>query len=104
MNRQMKRMMQRQGQLGPDGEGAVDTRRRPAAPAPRRAPVKRERISPATFLREVRGELRRVAWPTRAEVINYSSIVLITLVVLVTLIFFLDFSFAKSVLFLFDTP
>ena len=104
MNRQMKRMMQRQGQLGPDGEAGVDTRRRPAAPPVRRPPAKRERTSPAEFLREVRGELRRVAWPTRAEVLNYSTIVLITLVVLITLIFALDFSFAKAVLFLFDTP
>ena len=104
MNRQMKRMMQRQGQVGPDGETAVDARRRQSVPAARRAPVARERTSPGQFVREVRGELRRVAWPTRAEVANYSTIVLITLVVLITLIFGLDFGFAKAVLFLFDTP
>jgi preprotein translocase subunit SecE len=97
-------MMQRQGQMGPDGEAAVDSRRKqPPAPV-RRPTAKRERTSPATFLREVRGELRRVAWPTRGEVINYASIVLVTLIVLISLIFLLDFAFAKSVLFLFDTP
>ncbi len=99
MNRQMKRMMQRQGQAGPDGAPA----RR--APEPRRAPRPgAQRTGPRQFLREVRGELRRVAWPTRAEVANYSSIVLITLAVLMALIFALDFSFSKSILFLFDTP
>ena len=57
----------------------------------------------AEFLSEVRGELRRVAWPSRAEVTNYSMIVLFTLGVLITLIFLFDYGFAKAVLFLFET-
>ena len=100
MNRQMKRMMQRQGQVGPDG--TPETARR--APQQRRVPApSKERTSPVQFLKEVRGELRKVAWPTRAEVINYSSVVLVTLIVLIVLIFVLDLAFAKSVLFLFKT-
>ena len=71
MNRETKRMMQRQGQIGPDG---TPVRERRAAPAPR--PPKQERTSPGEFLHEVRGELRKVAWPTKSEVINYSIIVL----------------------------
>jgi preprotein translocase subunit SecE len=100
MNRQMKRMMQRQGQVGPDGtpESA------PRAPQQRRAPAPaKERTSPGQFVKEVRGELRKVAWPTRAEVVNYSTIVLFTLILLITLIFLLDLAFAKSILFLFKT-
>ena len=100
MNRETKRMMARQGAAGPDG--APPTPKGP--PAATRRAVKREKTSPATFLREVRGELRRVAWPTRAEVVNYSTIVLFTLAILITLIFLLDYAFAKSVLFLFETP
>ena len=50
----------------------------------------------------MRGELRKVAWPTRAEVTRYSVIVLITVVVLGAFIFLLDYAFAKSVFFLFD--
>ncbi|MBW3650428.1 MAG: preprotein translocase subunit SecE [Actinobacteria bacterium] len=102
MNRETKRMLQRQGAVGADGAAAAPDRRQQVAA--RRTAVKRERTAPLTFLREVRGELRRVAWPTRAEVLNYSTIVLITLAVLITLIFVLDFLFAKSVLFLFETP
>ena len=45
-----------------------------------------------------------VAWPTRAEVVNYSSIVLLTLAVLMAVIFCLDYAFAKSVFYLFETP
>jgi preprotein translocase subunit SecE len=100
MNRQMKRMMQRQGQVGEDGQ--PESARR--APQPwRTPPPTKERTSPATFLKEVRGELRKVAWPSRAEVTNYSTIVLFTLILLVSLIFVLDLAFAKSILFLFKT-
>ena len=53
------------------------------------------------FLREVRAELRRVAWPTRAETINSSLVVLIALIVLTTLIFIMDTTFSKAVLYLF---
>ncbi len=102
MNRETKRMMARQGAAGPDGAPVAPDRKQPAN-VPRKA-VKRDKTSPAVFLREVRGELRRVAWPTRAEVINYSTIVLFTLAILIALIFVLDYAFAKSVLFLFDTP
>ncbi len=99
MNRQMKRMMQRQGQVEADGSPAV-RRQPPSRPAPKPSA---KRTSPVTFLREVRGELRKVAWPTRGEVINYSTVVLFTLILLVTLIFLLDLMFAKGVLFVFKT-
>jgi preprotein translocase subunit SecE len=97
MNRQTKRMMQRQGQIGSDGQPAARKRSAPAAPRP-----KRERTSPRQFLREVRDELRKVAWPTRSEVINYSVIVLITLVVLTALISGLDYLFGEAILALFE--
>ena len=97
MNRQTKRMLQRQGQLGSDGAPAR------AKPQPRSAPRPvKERTSPRQYLREVRGELRKVAWPTRAEVTRYSVIVFITVVVLGAFIFVLDYAFAKGVFFLFD--
>ena len=99
MNREQKRMLQRQGQLGPDGEPAA-AKRRPTPTA--RPPPKEERTSPGTFVKEVRGEMRKVAWPTRSEVINYSIIVLVALVVLTALIFALDYAFGKAVIFLFQ--
>ena len=101
MNRETKRRLQRQGQLGPEGEAAAPTRKQ-APPRPAAKPA-HKRTGGRQFLREVRGELRKVAWPTRAEVRNYATIVLIALIILVTLIFVLDFLFAKSVLFLFES-
>ena len=91
-NRQMRRMAQKQGS---------DQPKRPErrTPAPAQAS---ERTSPTQFLSEVRGELRKVAWPTRNEVVNSTIIVLIAVVFMTTLIFGADYVFAKGVLFLYD--
>ena len=96
MNRQQKRMLQKQGEI--DAEGApVRSRSRPASTTPT------ERTSPGQFLREVRGELRKVAWPSRAETINYSIVVLVTVIVLTAMIYGLDWVFSTSVLELFES-
>jgi preprotein translocase subunit SecE len=97
MNRQQKRMLQRQGQLGSDG--APVARKRAAPPAAR---PKEERTTPAQFLREVRGELRKVAWPTRPEVVNYSIIVLVAVVILTAYVAALDYGFGELLLKLFE--
>ena len=98
MNRQMKRMMQRQGQVGRDGEPV--RREPPVRTAPRPAD---KRVKAGEFLRQVRAELRKVAWPTRAEVIHYSIIVLVAVVVLTGLIFGLDSLFGRAVIWLLKT-
>jgi preprotein translocase subunit SecE len=46
--------------------------------------VKRQRTGPRQFLREVRSELRKVAWPSRRELFSYSLVVLVS-VTLITL-------------------
>ena len=50
----------------------------------------------------MRGELRKVAWPTRAEVINYSIIVLVAVVILTAYIASLDFVFGEAIFKLFE--
>ena len=97
-NRQQRRMLQKQGQLAADGE--TPTRQRKGPPPPK--PPTDERTSPGQFLREVRGELRKVAWPTRAEVVNYSIIVLVALVVLTAYVAALDYGFGELLLKLFE--
>jgi preprotein translocase subunit SecE len=97
MNRQQKRMLQRQGQLGSDG--APVARKRTAPPAPKPTD---ERTTPVQFLREVRGELRKVAWPTRPEVVNYSIIVLVAVVLLTGYVAALDYGFGELLLKLFE--
>ncbi len=97
MNRESKRTVQRQDQTGADGSSS--TRRSDDAPAKRPA---KKRTSPIQFVREIRDELRQVAWPSRAEMVNYTTIVLATLVLMTALIFLLNFAFGKGVLFMFQ--
>ncbi len=104
MNRHTKRYLQRQGQLGADGTVESAPRRAPTPrPAARPEPTKRGNVfqRSQSFVHEVNVELRKVAWPTRAETVNYSIVVLLTLAVLMALIFLLDTGFAKAALFLF---
>jgi len=77
---------------------------RPRAPEQRRpAPApQRERTSPRQYLSEVRGEMRKVAWPSRHEVVNSTIIVLIAVIIMTSLIFGFDYMSSKFVLFLFD--
>jgi preprotein translocase subunit SecE len=65
-------------------------------------PAGRTRPTPKQFLEEVRIELRKVAWPTRGEVINSTLIVLVAVTVLTTLIFGYDWLFSRTVLWVFD--
>jgi len=92
VNRQTKRQMKRQGSETP----APAERRRPAPPPPHR-----ERTTAKEFIREVRGELKKVAWPTKAEVVTSTIVVLMAVIVMTALIFGLDYVFAKGVLNLF---
>jgi preprotein translocase subunit SecE len=96
LNREQKRMLRKQGELGPDGE-PVRTRRAQPAPKP-----KEQRTTARQFVKEVRGELRKVVWPTKSETINYSLIVLVTLIFFTGLIFCIDWVFADFVLRLFE--
>ena len=96
MNRETKRLMRRQGQMEADGS--------PAQRRPTQSPVatrRRQRSSPAQFVREVRDEMRQVAWPNRSEMFNYTTVVVTTLVIMTTLIFLLNLAFGKAVLFMF---
>ncbi|MGH2654192.1 MAG: preprotein translocase subunit SecE [Actinomycetota bacterium] len=89
MNRQTKRMMQRQRQA----------ERLPRPPRP--TPERRKRVGPAQFLREVRQELKKVAWPSRRELLAYTVVVLVTVVVVASFVFGLDLLISKGVLFVF---
>jgi preprotein translocase subunit SecE len=91
MNRQTKRMMAKQGD-----QKRSDARRQQPAQA------QKEKTGPREYFSEVKGEMRKVAWPTKKEVINSTIIVLIAVVVMTTLIFGFDYVSSEFVLFLFD--
>jgi len=101
MNRQMKRMMQRQGQIGSDGEPVAAPRRQQQLRQATVTSAQRTRTKPREFLHEVNVEMRKVVWPSKAETINYSTVVFIALVVLISVIFVMDYASAKAALYLF---
>jgi preprotein translocase subunit SecE len=84
LNREQKRMLKRQGAL--DEQGAPTRPDRTST---------RQRVGPVQYLREVRDEMRKVAWPTRPEVVRYSIIVTVTVVVYTAYVAGLDFGFGK---------
>jgi preprotein translocase subunit SecE len=55
----------------------------------------------ALFVRQVVAELRKVIWPTRKELIAYTTVVIVFVVVMAGIIAALDYIFTKGVLFVF---
>ncbi|HVV14333.1 MAG TPA: preprotein translocase subunit SecE [Amycolatopsis sp.] len=53
------------------------------------------------FIREVWAELRKVIWPTRKQMITYTTVVLVFVAFMVALVYVLDFAFRKGVFWLF---
>jgi preprotein translocase subunit SecE len=53
-------------------------------------PEARGRTGPLQFLKEVRGELRKVAWPNRKELVSYTIVVLVVSLVLTILVWGFD--------------
>jgi preprotein translocase subunit SecE len=100
MNREMRRLMEReerrQKKQQKDG-------RRPSGPVMRRPGAPGERKSAwqrlLHFLREVRVELKRVSWPTRQQMVNFTTVTLITSLALTLVIFALDVALKEAVLF-----
>jgi len=86
LNREQKRQLRKMG--------ALDEQGKPMR-AQRQAPKKKtDRVGPRQYLREVRDEMRKVAWPKQPEVKRYSIIVIITVVVYTALVGGLDFVFS----------
>jgi preprotein translocase subunit SecE len=83
LNREQKRMLKRQGAIDEKG-------------APTRAvrQSKRERVGPVQYLREVRDEMRKVAWPARPEVVRYSIIVTVCVIVYMVYVGLIDYGMA----------
>ena len=58
----------------------------------------------ALFIRQVIGELRKVVTPTRRELLSYTGVVLVFVVIMMALVSGLDFGFSALVNFLFGDP
>jgi preprotein translocase subunit SecE len=95
VNREFKRRMKREERL----QQRAVARGGPRPPMP--VQQKRERVGFRQYIREIQGELRRVNWPTRSEVITYSIVVVFVVAVLTGLVFGADLGFAQAIIALF---
>ena len=77
------------GDSGPGGSARVG-RKRDGGPGRIR--------SIGVFYKQVVAELRKVIWPTRKELITYTTVVLVFVVFMVVLVSLFDFAFSQVVL------
>jgi preprotein translocase subunit SecE len=70
---------------------AADRPTKPGRPA-------KGRTTPVVFVRQVAAELRKVIWPTRHELITYTTVALVFIVVMVGFVTGLDTLLGKLVL------
>ena len=89
----------------PDDEDASATRGGGTAVAERNADSEAEKAKGKKsgrrvggFFREVVSELRKVIWPTRRELLTYTGVVIVFVVVMTTIVTLLDYGFGKGIL------
>ena len=65
------------------------------------AAAKRDRTTPALFTRQVAAELRKVIWPTRNELVTYTSAALLFVIFMSVIVLTLDYGFTKLMFWVF---
>jgi len=87
MNRELRRLQEKEEKRAKDRRAAmVQTRRR------------KERVGFRQFLSEVRTELKRVAWPSRREVVTFTVVTLVTAGFVMAFTFGLDLTLKQGIL------
>ncbi len=90
-SREMRRMQQKLGmekkraQIKKSGGGG------------KKGSPKKQRVTVSQFLTEVRAEMKKVTWPARDEVVSYTIVVLVTVIIVGGLVYFADILFTKLV-------
>ena len=75
-----------------------------ATPSPGGGPRTESKPLPARislFYRQGIAELRKVIWPTRKELVTYTTVVIVFVLVVIAYVSVLDFFFAKAILAIF---
>jgi len=81
------------------GSTATPERGRPGSGAKGDRPGPLARLG--LFYRQVVAELRKVIWPTRSELITYTSVVMVFVTAVTLIVSLLDYLFGRVVLFVF---
>jgi len=83
----------------PDGKKAKKAKK--DKKAVKTGPTRNPFVFVWNYLQQVVAELRKVIWPNRKQMVNYTSVVLVFLVFMVTLIGLVDLGLARVVLLIF---
>lgn len=84
-----------------DEEGAGPVKKAKKAKKKADGPSRNPFIFVLNYIKQVVGELRKVIWPNRKQMVTYTAVVLAFLVFMVALVSAADFGFAKLVLLVF---
>ena len=79
----------------------TDTRGATTTPERGRASKKPLPQRVSLFYRQVLAELRKVIWPTRKELITYTTVVIFFVLVVIAYVTALDYVFGKGILYIF---
>jgi preprotein translocase subunit SecE len=107
MNREMRRLMEREERLQKQGKGGSG--KGPRAPRPggtgngggpgglvvERKPIW---VRLGNFLHEVRQELKKVSWPSREQMVAFTAITLVVTSALTLIVFGLDVAMKEAVI------
>ena len=94
-NRPKRKSAESEPESAPVGKGRATKRRRSADPHARK------RTTPAAFVRESAGELRKVVWPTATQLRQYFIVVLVFVLLVILYVSALDLLFGWGLLQLF---
>ena len=104
MNREMRRLQEREERRRKKEDGGGSRAQRKASQMQSRSQAPTERVGIfrriANYMHEVRVEMRKVTWPTRDQMIAFTTVTVITSVVLTAVIFGLDVAAKRGVLLL----
>ena len=79
----------------------TDTRGATATPERGRAAKKPLPARMSLFYRQVLAELRKVIWPTRKELVTYTTVDIVFVLMVIAYVTVLDFAFSKAILSIF---
>jgi len=92
LNRELRRVQERSKQ---SAQKQRQVAQRKKAAEKKKAEKKGAWKTVTQFLRDVRIEMKKVIWPSRREVIDYTLVVLLTVAVVATYLLVLDLALSK---------
>jgi preprotein translocase subunit SecE len=80
----------------PAGKRAAGKSSAKSAPK-KQAQPRRKRTSPGLYYRQIVAEMRKVVWPTRSELMTYTSVVIVFVLAIIGFVALVDFGVERAV-------